>query len=105
MSRHDLHEELVAAKGALLEVAPQYREATESLRDAVALVVVGDTSRATLAIDPHDEEAPDLLATSIDAAAFAEAFGRWTTARRTFLARLERLEKARAALDAHTKGA
>lgn len=95
-----LHHELAAAKDALMEVVTPYREATNSMRDAVALLATGDAARAKLAIDPHEEEAQTLLGAAIDAGEFSRSLSAWMEMRRRYLARLERLENARAAINA-----
>ncbi len=100
MNSAHLHHELVAAKDALLEVATTYREASNSLRDAVALLATGDAARASLAIDPHEEMAQRLLGAAIDSERFNRSLAEWMETRRHYLARLERLENARAAINA-----
>jgi hypothetical protein len=95
--------DLVAAKQDLVPYSLAFSRAAYGVSNAVHLAASEGTVRAALACMPTD---PDALATAAALAEevpqhpkFGAALATWLSASREFNERLERLERARAALD------
>lgn len=98
-TRAELYADINVDIMVVSEYLAGYQDSTEALIESIDAFVANDVTRGALAVDPDDAEALAAMEAERPVVSYAVDLSRWLAARRTFLLRVERLERARAELN------